>query len=111
VIEDLPAESATNQEEIFGPVATLLPFETESEAIAIANGTEYGLAASLWSRDVQRCHRVAAQLESGLVWINTWMLRDLRVPMGGMKSSGLGREGGWEAMRFFTEPKNVCVKY
>ncbi|HLT92215.1 MAG TPA: aldehyde dehydrogenase [Woeseiaceae bacterium] len=111
VIEDLPAESATNQEEIFGPVATLLPFETESEAIAIANGTEYGLAASLWSRDVQRCHRVAAALESGLVWINTWMLRDLRVPMGGMKSSGLGREGGWEAMRFFTEPKNVCVKY
>jgi aminomuconate-semialdehyde/2-hydroxymuconate-6-semialdehyde dehydrogenase len=65
----------------------------------------------VWSRDVQRCHRVAAGLDSGLVWVNTWMLRDLRVPMGGMKSSGLGREGGWEAMRFFTEPKNVCVKY
>ncbi|HEX7063152.1 MAG TPA: aldehyde dehydrogenase [Woeseiaceae bacterium] len=111
VIEGLPPESAANQDEIFGPVATLLSFETESEALAIANGTAYGLAASVWSRDVQRCHRVAAGLDSGLVWVNTWMLRDLRVPMGGMKSSGLGREGGWEAMRFFTEPKNVCVKY
>ncbi len=111
VIEGLPRDSAANQDEIFGPVATLLPFSSEEDALAIANGTAFGLAASVWSSDVQRCHRVAAKLESGLVWINTWMLRDLRVPMGGMKSSGLGREGGWEAMRFFTEPKNVCLKY
>ncbi len=111
VIEGLAADTATNQEEIFGPVATLLPFDTEDEALGIANGTLYGLAASVWSSDVRRCHRVAAALESGLVWINTWMLRDLRVPMGGVKHSGVGREGGWEAMRFFTEAKNVCLKY
>jgi len=111
VIDGLSAGSRANQEEIFGPVATLLPFETEAEAIEIANCTAYGLAASLWSRDVQRCHRVAAELESGLVWVNTWMLRDLRTPMGGVKHSGQGREGGFEAMRFFTEPRNVCVKY
>jgi aminomuconate-semialdehyde/2-hydroxymuconate-6-semialdehyde dehydrogenase len=111
VIEGLAADCRTNQEEIFGPVATLLPFEDETDALTIANGTEFGLATSLWSRDVQRCHRMAAQLESGLVWINTWLLRDLRTPMGGMKHSGLGREGGFEALRFFTEPKNICLKY
>jgi aminomuconate-semialdehyde/2-hydroxymuconate-6-semialdehyde dehydrogenase len=111
VIEGLPPECETNQEEIFGPVATLLPFEDEADALRIANGTPYGLAATLWSRDIQRCHRIAARLESGLVWVNTWMLRDLRTPMGGVKQSGLGREGGLEAMRFFTEPRNVCVKY
>lgn len=111
VIEGLAPNCAANQEEIFGPVATLLPFEDEHDALRIANGTAYGLAASLWSRDVERCHRVAARLESGLVWVNTWMLRDLRTPMGGVKQSGLGREGGFEAMRFFTEPRNVCVKY
>jgi aminomuconate-semialdehyde/2-hydroxymuconate-6-semialdehyde dehydrogenase len=111
VIDGLPPECETNQEEIFGPVVTLLPFDDEQEALAIANGTPYGLASSIWSRDIQRCHRVAARLESGLVWVNTWMLRDLRTPMGGVKQSGLGREGGLEAMRFFTEPRNVCVKY
>jgi len=111
VIDGLAPECAANQEEIFGPVATLLPFEDENDALRIANGTAYGLAASIWSCDVERCHRVAARLESGLVWVNTWMLRDLRTPMGGVKQSGLGREGGWEAMRFFTEPRNVCVKY
>ena len=111
VIEDLPPTSAANQEEIFGPVATLLPFEGETEAVAIANGTSYGLAASLWSRDVARCHRIAARLECGVVWVNTWMLRDLRTPLGGMKNSGTGREGGCEAMRFFTEPRNICVSY
>jgi aminomuconate-semialdehyde/2-hydroxymuconate-6-semialdehyde dehydrogenase len=111
VIDGLPPDCETNQEEIFGPVVTLLPFANEAEALAIANGTPYGLASSIWSRDIQRCHRVAARLESGLVWVNTWMLRDLRTPMGGVKQSGLGREGGLEAMRFFTEPRNVCVKY
>jgi aminomuconate-semialdehyde/2-hydroxymuconate-6-semialdehyde dehydrogenase len=111
VIDGLSAECETNQEEIFGPVVTLLPFDDEVDALRIANGTPYGLAASIWSRDIQRCHRLAARLESGLVWVNTWMLRDLRTPMGGVKQSGLGREGGVEAMRFFTEPRNVCVKY
>lgn len=111
VIEALPPDCETNQEEIFGPVVTLLPFDDETDALRIANGTPYGLAASIWSQDVARCHRVAARLESGIVWVNTWMLRDLRTPMGGVKQSGLGREGGLEAMRFFTEPRNVCVKY
>jgi len=111
VIENLPPTSAANQEEIFGPVATLLPFEGETEALAIANGTPYGLAASVWSRDIARCHRIAARLECGVVWVNSWMLRDLRTPLGGMKNSGTGREGGYEAMRFFTEPRNVCVSY
>ncbi|MGB9430039.1 MAG: aldehyde dehydrogenase [Gammaproteobacteria bacterium] len=111
VIENLPPDCRTNQEEIFGPVVTLIPFDTEDQAVAFANGTPYGLAASLWSRDVSRCHHVAAQLEAGLIWVNCWMLRDLRVPMGGVKQSGSGREGGWEAMRFFTEAKNVCIKY
>jgi aminomuconate-semialdehyde/2-hydroxymuconate-6-semialdehyde dehydrogenase len=111
VIDNLKPECAANQEEIFGPVVTLQSFGDEADALRIANGTPYGLAASIWSRDVERCHRVAARLESGLVWVNTWMLRDLRTPMGGVKHSGLGREGGIEAMRFFTEPRNVCVKY
>jgi aminomuconate-semialdehyde/2-hydroxymuconate-6-semialdehyde dehydrogenase len=111
VIDNLAPECKTNQEEIFGPVATLLPFANEEEALAIANGTLYGLAASVWSRDNARCHRVSAHLESGLVWVNTWLLRDLRTPMGGVKNSGVGREGGFEAMRFFTEPRNICIKY
>ncbi|HET7570904.1 MAG TPA: aldehyde dehydrogenase [Gammaproteobacteria bacterium] len=111
VIEGLGPDCRTNQDEIFGPVVTLAPFSSEAEAIACANGVRYGLAASLWSRDVSRCHRVADQLEAGLIWVNCWMLRDLRVPMGGMKQSGAGREGGFEAMRFFTEAKNVCIQY
>lgn len=111
LLEGLPADCRTNQEEIFGPVATLLPFTGEDEAVALANGVPYGLAASIWSRDVGRCHRVAARVEAGLVWVNCWMVRDLRTPLGGTKDSGVGREGGFEAMRFFTEPKNVCVSY
>jgi aminomuconate-semialdehyde/2-hydroxymuconate-6-semialdehyde dehydrogenase len=111
LIDGLEAGCRTNQEEIFGPVATLMPFKDEEELIEKANSTEYGLAASLWSRDISRCHRIASRLDSGIIWINTWMLRDLRTPMGGMKSSGVGREGGFEALRFFTEPKNVCVKF
>jgi aminomuconate-semialdehyde/2-hydroxymuconate-6-semialdehyde dehydrogenase len=111
VIEGLGPECRTNQEEIFGPVVTLSPFDDEAHALAQANATRYGLAASLWSRDVDRCHRVARAIDAGMVWVNCWMLRDLRTPMGGMKDSGVGREGGFEAMRFFTEPKNVCISY
>jgi aminomuconate-semialdehyde/2-hydroxymuconate-6-semialdehyde dehydrogenase len=111
LLENLAPGCRTNQEEIFGPVATLLPFDGEDEAVALANDVRYGLAASIWSRDIGRCHRVAARVEAGLVWVNCWMVRDLRTPLGGTKESGLGREGGFEAMRFFTEPKNVCVSY
>ncbi len=110
VITDLPAGSRVNCEEVFGPVVTLRPFDTVDEVIASANSTEYGLSASLWTRDVNRAHRLAERIASGTVWINCWLLRDLRVPFGGMKNSGVGREGGWEAMRFFTEPKNVCIR-
>ena len=98
------------QEEIFGPVVTITPFRGEAEAIAFANSTRYGLSASVWTRDLSRAHRVAAAIDSGTVWINCWLLRDLRVPFGGMRESGVGREGGVESLRFFTEAKNVCVK-
>lgn len=111
VIEGLSNDMATNQQEIFGPVVTLIPFDDEAEAIAIANGTGYGLAASLWTGDLSRAHRMGAQLEFGIVWINCWLLRDLRTPFGGSKQSGIGREGGAEALRFFTEPRNICIRY
>jgi aminomuconate-semialdehyde/2-hydroxymuconate-6-semialdehyde dehydrogenase len=111
VIEGLGPDTVTNQQEIFGPVVSLIPFEDEAEALAIANGTGYGLAASLWTADLARAHRVGAQLDFGIVWINCWLLRDLRTPFGGTKQSGLGREGGAEALRFFTEPKNICIRY
>ena len=110
VIEGLDENCRTNQEEIFGPVVTLNPFNSEEEAISIANSTRYGLSCTLWTNDLKRAHRVAHQIESGIVWVNCWLLRDLRTPFGGMKDSGVGREGGDEALRFFSEPQNVCIK-
>lgn len=110
VIEGLAFNCRTNQEEIFGPVVTLTPFTNEEHALMMANSTGYGLASVVWTENLTRAHRVAQQLEAGIVWINCWMLRDLRTPFGGIKNSGVGREGGFEALRFFTEPKNVCVK-
>ncbi|MGB3076760.1 MAG: aldehyde dehydrogenase [Chitinophagales bacterium] len=110
IIEGLPWNCRTNLEEIFGPVVTIMPFETEVEVLQLANSTAYGLAASIWTENLTRAHRVGAQVQSGIIWINCWLHRDLRTPFGGMKSSGVGREGGNEAMRFFTEAKNVCVK-
>jgi aminomuconate-semialdehyde/2-hydroxymuconate-6-semialdehyde dehydrogenase len=109
VIAGLDPSCSVEQEEIFGPVVTVQPFETEAEALALANGTCYGLAATLWTSNLSRAHRLAAGLEAGIIWVNCWMLRDLRTPFGGAKQSGIGREGGWEALRFFTEPKNVCI--
>lgn len=111
VIEGLRYDCRTNQEEIFGPVVTITPFDSEEEVLMMANSTQYGLAATLWTNDLKRAHRMADQLQSGIVWINSWLVRDLRTPFGGMKASGVGREGGWEALRFFTEAKNVFVKY
>jgi aminomuconate-semialdehyde/2-hydroxymuconate-6-semialdehyde dehydrogenase len=110
VIVDLPMECRTNQEEIFGPVVTITPFSSEDQAVAMANGTSYGLSASLWTQNLARAHRIADRIEAGTVWVNCWMIRDLRVPFGGVKGSGVGREGGDDSLRFFTEPKNVCVK-
>jgi aminomuconate-semialdehyde/2-hydroxymuconate-6-semialdehyde dehydrogenase len=111
VIEGLDATCQTNQDEIFGPVVTLQPFTTESEALELANATKYGLAATIWTQDISKANRIASGLESGIIWINCWLLRDLRTPFGGMKNSGVGREGGWEALRFFTDAKNVCVEF
>ena len=111
VVEGLPHDCRTNQEEIFGPVVTIAPFDTEEEALKYANSTNYGLSATVWTQDLSRANRMAEKLAAGIVWVNCWMVRDLRTPFGGVKNSGVGREGGLEAMRFFTEPKNVCLKY
>ena len=110
VIEGLKYDCRTNQEEIFGPVVTITPFESEDEVMMMANSTQYGLASIIWTENLTRAHRLAAKIKTGIVWINCWMERDLRTPFGGMKNSGVGREGGFEALRFFTEPKNVCIK-
>ncbi len=110
IIEGLPHDCRTNQEEIFGPVVTIMPFDTEEEVLDYANSVRYGLASIVWTENLSRAHRISALLESGVVWVNCWMLRDLRTPFGGVKDSGIGREGGFEALRFFTEEKNVCVK-
>jgi aminomuconate-semialdehyde/2-hydroxymuconate-6-semialdehyde dehydrogenase len=110
VIVGLDQQCRTNQEEIFGPVVSIMPFDSEDEAISYANSNAYGLSATIWTENLKRAHRVAHQIKSGIIWINCWLLRDLRTPFGGMKQSGVGREGGWEALKFFTEAKNVCVK-
>jgi aminomuconate-semialdehyde/2-hydroxymuconate-6-semialdehyde dehydrogenase len=111
VIEGLTADCRTNQEEIFGPVVTIMPFDTEAEVLAYANGTAYGLASTIWTSHIGRATRLAQQIHAGIVWVNCWLLRDLRTPFGGVKASGVGREGGFHALDFFTEPKNVCIKY
>lgn len=110
IITGLDHRCRTNQEEIFGPVVTIMPFDHEAGAIDYANSTAYGLSATVWTENLKRAHRVSAALRSGIIWVNCWLFRDLRTPFGGMKQSGVGREGGWEALRFFTEPKNVCIK-
>jgi len=110
VITGLSQQCRTNQEEIFGPVVTIEPFRTEADAINAANSTPYGLSASLWTENLKRAHRVSAEIKSGIIWVNCWLFRDLRTPFGGMKQSGVGREGGWEALKFFTEAKNICIR-
>jgi aminomuconate-semialdehyde/2-hydroxymuconate-6-semialdehyde dehydrogenase len=111
IIEGLDQCCKTNMEEIFGPVVTLQSFETEDEALQLANATGYGLSATIWTQDISRANRIAAKIQSGIIWVNCWLIRDLRTPFGGVKNSGVGREGGWEALRFFTEAKNVCVQF
>lgn len=110
IFEGLNEHCRTNMEEIFGPVVTLQSFKTEEEALQLANTSDYGLSATIWTQDVTRAHRVSAKVHSGIIWVNCWLLRDLRTPFGGFKNSGIGREGGWDALRFFTEPKNVCIE-
>jgi aminomuconate-semialdehyde/2-hydroxymuconate-6-semialdehyde dehydrogenase len=111
IIEVQTDECRVNQEEIFGPVVTIMPFSTEDEVLQMANKVKYGLSATLWTNDLKRTMRMTNQLQAGMVWVNTWLMRDLRTPFGGVKDSGVGREGGFEALRFFTEAKNVCIKY
>ncbi len=111
VIEINNTNCTVNQEEIFGPVVTIMPFKTEEDALQYANNVDYGLSATIWTKDVNRIMRLSQEIEAGIVWVNSWLFRDLRTPFGGVKNSGVGREGGFEALRFFTEPKNVCIKY
>jgi aminomuconate-semialdehyde/2-hydroxymuconate-6-semialdehyde dehydrogenase len=110
IIEGLGPDCKTNMEEIFGPVVTLQTFETTEEALALANACDYGLASTIWTTDITKANKVAMKINAGIVWINCWLLRDLRTPFGGVKNSGIGREGGWDALKFFTEAKNVCVE-
>lgn len=110
IIEGLKYDCRVNQEEIFGPVVTIMPFDSEEEVLMMANSTQYGLAATVWTTNLKKAHRMADQIQSGIVWINSWLVRDLRTPFGGVKASGVGREGGFEALRFFTEAKNVFIK-
>ena len=110
IIEGSTYDCRTNQEEIFGPVVTITPFDTIDEVLMMANSTEYGLASTLWTENLTKAHAVADQIHAGIVWINSWLVRDLRTPFGGVKNSGVGREGGFEALRFFTEPKNIFIK-
>jgi aminomuconate-semialdehyde/2-hydroxymuconate-6-semialdehyde dehydrogenase len=111
IIEVQNNQCRLNQEEIFGPVVTLMPFDNEEEVIGMANDVKYGLSATIWTKDLDRTMRLSKKIECGVVWINTWLMRDLRTPFGGMKESGVGREGGLEALRFFTEPKNICIAF
>lgn len=111
VVEGLDFDCRTNREEVFGPFVTITPFETEEEVLCMANATDYGLSATLWTENLSRAHRMAKEIEAGIVWVNTWLLRDLRTPFGGVKNSGIGREGGFDALDFFTEPKNVCIAF
>tara|TARA_R110002072_G_scaffold202443_6_gene360245 strand:- start:1107 stop:2546 length:1440 start_codon:yes stop_codon:yes gene_type:complete len=111
IIEVKDNQCQLNQEEIFGPIVTIMSFKTEEEVLTMANDVSYGLSATLWTNDLKRTMRISKQIQAGIVWVNTWLLRDLRTPFGGMKASGVGREGGFEALRFFTEAKNVCIKY
>ena len=111
VIEVSDNKCKLNQEEIFGPVVTIMSFKSDAEALQLANDSRYGLSATLWTNNLNRTLQFSKELQTGIVWVNTWMLRDLRTPFGGQKDSGVGREGGFEALRFFTEPKNICIQY
>lgn len=109
IISGLDMSCRTNQEEIFGPLVTVMPFSSENEALQLANNSKYGLAATVWTNDLKKAHRIADNIAAGIIWINSWLVRDLRTPFGGVKESGVGREGGYESLRFFTEPKNIYV--
>ena len=111
IVEGLKYDSRCNMEEVFGPFVTITPFDTEEEVLKMANATQYGLSSTLWTENLSRAHRMAKKIEAGIVWINTWLLRDLRTPFGGIKQSGVGREGGFDALDFFTEPKNICIAF
>jgi aminomuconate-semialdehyde/2-hydroxymuconate-6-semialdehyde dehydrogenase len=110
ILTKLPESARCVREEIFGPVCHVAPFDSEAEAVALANDTEYGLAASIWTGNVHRAHRVAPQMKTGITWVNCWFLRDLRTPFGGVGLSGIGREGGLHSLNFYSELNNVCVK-